>query len=69
MNERMLTVTEVSKIFGVAKKTVYRWIWSGKIGFVRLGGCGIRISPEHLRKFAPGVELDGGKGSGHNTPE
>lgn len=49
---RLMTVKEAAELLGVHLNTVYRWIASDEIGYVRLGSrSGIRISQEHVDRF------------------
>jgi len=46
----MLTVNEVAEILKVHPQTVYRWIYSGKLNALKIGGV-LRIGEEELNKF------------------
>lgn len=50
--ETMLTVRQVCERLQVSDQTVWRWIKSGKLPALSLGGkAGYRISPDDLDRF------------------
>ncbi len=50
MTEQMLTIQQVMERLQVSDETVYRYIRSGKLKAMRVGGLW-RVSPEDLEKF------------------
>ena len=46
----LLTVGEVANRLKCHPQTVRRWIWSGKLGHVKVGGL-VRISEEEVRRL------------------
>lgn len=46
----MLTVKQVAEKFGVHLQTVYKWIYTGKLKYFRVGGS-LRITEEQLEEF------------------
>ena len=52
-DDRMLTVKEIQERLKVSDKTVRRWLQSGELRGVRLGGTklGWRVSAYDLRRF------------------
>jgi len=44
------TVKEVAEIFSIARSKVYELIYSGEIGFLKIGGT-YRISENHLENY------------------
>lgn len=49
--ERYLSKAEVAERFGVARRTVQRWIAEHQLPAIRIGGV-LRISEADLRAFA-----------------
>lgn len=45
----MLSAQEFANLFGVTKRTVFRWIEKGKIKAVKIGGT-VRIPEEELQR-------------------
>ncbi|KKK46851.1 hypothetical protein LCGC14_3161080 [marine sediment metagenome] len=46
----MLTIKEVAEKFGVHEQTVYRWVYSGKLKAIKVGGL-LRVTEEQLKEF------------------
>lgn len=55
-DERLLTVKQVAKLFGVRTETVLRWIKVGKLPAVLMGGtkAGYRIPASGLDRIIRG---------------
>lgn len=49
----MLSVSETAKIFSVSKRTIFRWIESGKIKAIKISGT-VRISEEEIERLKKG---------------
>lgn len=45
----MMTVKETADFFGVSPRTVFRWIKSGKLESVKIGGI-VRIKGEEIER-------------------
>jgi excisionase family DNA binding protein len=59
-SDRLLTVPEIAGEVGVTEETVWRWIRSGKLQAVRLGGAsGYRIKRSRLEAFIAARETGG----------
>lgn len=56
----LLTVDEVANRLKCHPQTVRRWIWSGKLGHVKVGGL-VRISEEEVRRLLKDGERAGGR--------
>ncbi len=53
MTEQTFTTTEVAKLLGVNRKTVYKWVVSGKMEAYRTSAEGIyRVSAAEVRRHA-----------------
>ncbi|MFA5858406.1 MAG: helix-turn-helix domain-containing protein [Elusimicrobiota bacterium] len=37
MEQKLLSITEVSEYLGLSKNTIYSWIWQRKIPYVKCG--------------------------------
>ena len=48
--EECLTVREIAKQLNLTTLTVYRWVWSNKIDYIKIGRT-IRIPKTSLKKF------------------
>jgi len=48
---RLLTVTDVARICGVSKQTVYRWATQNGLPSIRVGPSRLRISPDDLERW------------------
>ena len=44
----MLTIQAAADRVGVARRTIYNWMWSGKIEYVRTAGGRVRIFADSL---------------------
>lgn len=53
-NEKYLTISEVSEILRYDKRTLYRWIQSGKLKASKIG-AGWRIKESDLKNIVSGV--------------
>lgn len=49
----MVSVKEVAKMFSVTKRTVFRWIESGQIKAIKVGGT-VRIPEEEIERLKRG---------------
>lgn len=49
----MVSVKEAAEIFSVSKRTVFRWIKSGEIKAVKIGGS-VRISEDEIDRLKNG---------------
>ena len=48
----LMPATEVARILGVSRQTVYRLIEEGEIVALRLGSAGLRVYRDSVRDFA-----------------
>jgi excisionase family DNA binding protein len=53
LGDRWLTVDDIAEQLQVSHETVRRWIRSGKLSVLDLGGpkAGYRVKPEELQRF------------------
>jgi excisionase family DNA binding protein len=55
MQQRLLTVKEVSQYLGLDPQTVYLWIKKGKIAALRPSARMVRISENELKRIMEGI--------------
>ena len=48
--EKLLTIDDVSRIFGVSKTTVYRWVHFDYIPYIKIGGV-LRFEEKSVLKW------------------
>ena len=48
MERETLTILKACEIVGVSRRTIYNWIASGKVDYVRTAGGSIRIFADSL---------------------
>lgn len=53
--EKLLTVKEVSKLFGVTETTVRRWVMENKIPSCRIGGAR-RFNYQEVMNYIKGAD-------------
>ncbi len=53
-NRKTISINKASELVGVSRRTIYNWIASGKVEYIRTAGGSVRIfvdtlwrSPEH----------------------
>lgn len=46
--DRLVTIPKAGKLTGVSRRTIYNWLKSGKLQFVRTAGGSIRIFEDSL---------------------
>ena len=51
MNQKLLTIKDVSKQVGVTPQIVYEWVKRGDLKSIALSKRLIRIAPNELKKF------------------
>lgn len=54
--EKLLTVKEVSELFGVTETTVRRWVMENKIPSCRIGGAR-RFNYQEVINYIKGVDM------------
>lgn len=54
--EKVLTINEVCKQFGVSRRTVHAWIEHQKVTYVKTPGGGVRIFEDSLWKYTKGYD-------------
>jgi len=47
----LMTVKQVAELFQVSTHCIYKWVESGKLPHVKLGGYNLRFDPEAIEKF------------------
>jgi excisionase family DNA binding protein len=47
-NRRTVSIVKASEIVGVSRRTIYNWMESGKIEYVRTAGGNVRIFSDTL---------------------
>ncbi|MGA2669819.1 MAG: helix-turn-helix domain-containing protein [Dehalococcoidia bacterium] len=50
MEEKFWKTSEIAKMLGVTRRTIYSWIKDGKLQSIKIGGS-IRIKQQDLDKF------------------
>ncbi len=48
---RFIRPSEVAKMLGVSRSTIYRWFWEGKLQGIKLGEKNLRIALESVEKI------------------
>jgi|TARA_Y100000401_G_C8294259_1_gene210438 excisionase family DNA binding protein len=51
LNQKLLTIKDVSKQVGVTPQIVYEWVKRGDLKSIALSKRLIRIAPDELKKF------------------
>lgn len=46
--EKFFRPSEVARMLGVSRSTIYRWFWEGKIKGIKFGEKNIRIARESV---------------------
>ncbi len=46
-----LTVLQAAAYLGISKRTLYRLIEDGRIGYLKVSERGLRLRPEHLEHY------------------
>jgi len=49
--ERLIRPSEVARLLGVSRSTVYRWFWEGKLQGIKVGHRSVRIAREAVEKI------------------
>lgn len=57
-NQKFYTTEEVAEILKVNRESVRRWVRSGKLKSMKLGGRFIRISQKYLNDFIQKSEIN-----------
>jgi len=48
---RFMRPSEVARLLGVSRATVYRWFWEGKLQGIKVGHRSVRIAREAVEKI------------------
>jgi len=48
---RFMRPSEVARLLGVSRATVYRWFWEGKLQGIKEGHRSVRIAREAVEKI------------------
>jgi excisionase family DNA binding protein len=58
MNDRQtITIMKACELVGVSRRTIYNWLASGKVEYVRTAGGSVRIFVDTLWRDAGGADL------------
>ena len=65
MHRQMLSIMKASEVVGVSRRTIYNWIWAGKVEYVRTAGGRIRIFADSLWRDAAPIQHVAANGTRH----
>ena len=51
LQRRFVRPSEVARLLGVSRSTVYRWFWEGKLKGIKFGEKNIRIAFDSIEKI------------------
>jgi len=49
--QKFMRPSEVARLLGVSRATVYRWFWEGKLQGIQFGNRSVRIAREAVEKI------------------
>ncbi len=51
VTKKFLRPSEVARLLGVSRSTVYRWFWEGKLRGIKFCGKNVRIDKESVDRI------------------
>ena len=58
LDRKTVSIPRACELVGVSRRTIYNWIASGKIQYVRTAGGSVRIFEDTLWREPEGTSLD-----------
>lgn len=55
MDRKTLSILQACDLVGVSRRTIYNWIATGKVEYIRTAGGSIRIFADTLWQYPPGA--------------